>query len=100
MTLNSGFVSLINRDVGSATTSVYTYLNPTSDKSYCSVTKNEVIEAKLDDVLNSEIAFMSTSCSAGSACTTVDIKSSSTKSVIKFKIKSTFGPRTDLIIDS
>ena len=64
------------------------------------ILKNEIIEVKLDDIPNSEIAFMSTSCSSGSACSTVDIKSSSTISVIKFKIRSTFGPRTDLIIVS
>jgi hypothetical protein len=82
--------------VGESPTLVYTYENPTTDRTYCVVTKNELVDVKNNSISDPSSIFLSSSCPSTGACSTVDLKGSDYISILTFKIKSFFGPRTDV----
>jgi hypothetical protein len=63
----------------------YTILNPSTNFTYCTVVSNTIIEITVDGVDSVDAV----SCSDTTNCmTTVDLKSTSEVSQVKFKIKS------------
>ena len=89
MTEASTFLPSAAIGVGDPIIQVYTIVPPTCDRSYCQITKIEIIDATNDGVFQPGAAVMSSTCTA-SVCYDVDVFSSSLISMIKFRVKTTF----------